>query len=180
MGNTPFAVKGPGPEPAFVPSISWPALPLPAGRGAPGGRWQDPAPALPPGAAPCRRKISIWCKEARGPSQSPGGLCSFPQLSSPRLLALEALWGMGAEAASFPRPREGQRLWMACQRLFFPTARAAGRGRGLGRRAGQLGQGDRTELRQAVWGIPARPPCYQTFPSPPQPPEMPHSICGAL
>lgn len=66
-----------------------------------GGRGQDSAPTL----LPVPRNLHLVREAARVTSE-PRLPLSHSLLPSPA-----ALWGMGAEAAAFPRPGEGQRLW---------------------------------------------------------------------
>lgn len=124
--------------------------PLPCSAAASWRRGSDPAPRGCSGEA----QNPYLVQEAARIQSGPRGTLLFPTAFLPQPRGPRGPWGMGAEAASFPRPEEGQRLWAgpvvctACESLLpSPWLRARGSGRARG-------QGP----RQAVRGIPALAP----------------------
>lgn len=151
-GNPPF--RDPG---AWTyPSGSWAAAARPAalGRGLCGwevaGAHADPAPR---GCSAKARSLYLGQEAARIKAE-PRGLCCFPQFP-PRPHGPCGPLGDGREAASFPRPKEGQRLWAG--HAVGTSIQGFGQGTGLG-----TGLGEKT-----VRGSPAKPPVGRC-PEPPR------------
>lgn len=136
-----------------------PALPPPPGRG---------DLTLLPGAAQWRQSLS-GARSREDPIRPRGDPGCFHNASSLRPGGLEALWGLGAEVASFPRPKEGQRRgralwcgWPGPESLrLSPQLGPWGSGQGEGPwaegRVSRAGPEDGGP-RQAVWSIPSLAP----------------------
>lgn len=134
--------------------------PLPCSAAASWRRGSDPAPRGCSGEA----QNPYLVQEAARIQSGPRGTLLFPTAFLPQPRGPRGPWGMGAEAASFPRPEEGQRLWAgpvvctACQSLS-----SLPHGSGLGARAGPEGRG-RGRQSGGFRRWPRIAPCKSTLP----------------
>lgn len=136
-----------------------------------GGRGRDSALTLFPEA----QNLHLVQEAARVTSEPRLSLSHSPPPIPPPRPSPAALWGMGAEAASFPRPGEGQRLW-AGHGLPAPPSPELGAWAGGEAWAGGRGSGqdERTGRLRGSGGA----PLLAGGPVPPGPVESSRSFCG--